>query len=163
MTNSVAALGVSAPGAGAERAFGLGARVAVDARTCSEDAMDFAGMTGVVDDVWAPGGEFDYSVHFDGEPEGESFSFSAEELCAATGFMPGATDEQIMRKLLGRKVIYWADMLDREESEYVRPTNVGKRFYRVQRYENYPTLDQVHFVGQFGFRSIYLSSIIRVK
>jgi len=155
---------VSAPaGAGAGLRFGVGARVAVDVRTCSEDAKDFAGMVGVVDEVFDPDGEFTTSIHFDGDPAGESFSFRDEELCAAMGFMPGADDAAILRKLLGRKVIYFADMLDREEVEFVRATNKGKVFYRIERFESYPTLDQIHFVGEFGFRSVYLGSIIGVK
>ena len=121
-------------------------------------------MTGVVDEVWPEGGEFTVSVHFDVDPPGtESYSFRHEELCAAVGFMPGATDSAIMRKLLGRKVKYYSDMLDAEQVEFVRPTNQGKPFYKVDRFPNYPTLDQLNFVGEFGFRAIYLSSIIGVK
>ena len=139
--------------------WSVGDKVAVDSTTCPEDA--FEGMIGTVTEVYEPGGHFDVSVQFPGDTE--QYSYGADELCPATGFMPGASEGMILEKLLGKKIVYFSDLLDADTVDYVRPSNKDNRYYRVERFKNFPELDQIHFVGEFGFRSIYLSAIIRIK
>lgn len=77
-------------------------------------------------------------------------------------FDPEATDAEILAQLLGKKIRYWIDSVDSDDIEFVRPTNNGKPFYKVERKAK-PVYDQVHFVGTYGFRAIYLSNILEVR
>lgn len=141
------------------RVFNVDTRVAVDARTVQEDSMNFAGLRGTVVEVYDDDGEFDCSIKLDRIPEDE-FSFRFEELCPAKGFMPGATDNQILDALLGKKLRWWNGGLRQEETDHVRATNKHSVYYTVVRNEINPLKDYVTFVGAYGFRAVYLSAII---
>lgn len=154
----------------------VGDRVAVNSRTC-EDA-EFAGLKGTVTDVIDYGADESVGnvmVALDADKDGE-YEFTPQELCKATGFMPGATDEAILQALLGKRVTYYRDLAETEETVEVLSSNRFHRhkpneFYRVQRFDN-PIFDQVHFVAQrrgerghreLFFASIYLSAIVEVR
>lgn len=139
--------------------FSVGDRVAV----MYNADEDLGGSLGTVVEVHEAGGEFDVSVKLDEDDSGDSYGFADQELCAATGFMPGASDIDIMRKLLGRKVVYYNDLANEEQFDYVRQTNKGNRYFRVERFDGYPELNQIHFIGEHGFRSIYIDSIVKLR
>jgi len=132
-----------------------GDRVAVNSRTC-EDA-EFAGLVGTVEEV----DELGVAVRLDADKE-VTYDFAAEELTVATGFMPGATDDQLYQKLAGRTMIYYRDLADDEDTTLVLNTPLARKHFRIERRDD-PLFDQVHFLDPTGFRAVYLSNIIGVK